>query len=64
METQNQMMEEIPTQMEQIEKNDSDVISVPYCSDEVLEKIIKANPGKKIINPIGKELRLDESREE
>lgn len=39
-----------------------EVIVVPYCSDEVLREIAKSNPGKKIVNPVGKELIVDETR--
>lgn len=43
------------------ETTDEEIVVAPYCSDEVLRKIIKKNPGKKIVNPIGKELSLSEA---
>lgn len=44
------------------ETADCNIVEVPYCSDEVLKEIIKKNPGKKFVNPAGKELILNETR--
>ncbi len=59
---------QIPDNLQEQEMNhqeqtceNEEVIIVPYCSDEVLREIAKSNPGKKVVNPVGKELIVDET---
>lgn len=56
----NLQKQEMNNQEQTTLENDK-IIVVPFCSDEVLREIIKSNPDKKVVNPVGKELILDES---